>query len=393
MKKILFIVLATLMVLPAMGRRYPFVRVEKNEVQFPAGDSPDFRRFLRKTDSLVLYGTGSVRVLHVGGSHVQGGTWSGRLRNHFLALRYGMDGGRGLVFPFAAAGTNTPATYNTSSTAGWEYTRCLSPDWDLGLVGVGIRGNDTTARATIDLLPREVHVMQQRFAFNRVALLGYGDREPVLLLSKKDTLWGWQDGPLWRFNMPCYTDWVQIGLSAQSSGSYTLEGVYLDKSTGGFTYSEAGVNGASTTSWLKCDHWERDVKLVMPDLVIFSIGINDIQGTDFNSDRFKSNYKELIKMVRKANPHCAILFTGINDSVLRRGRVNPHTEEVERIFAELAREYKAAFWDMYSIMGGYGSMAVWKEAGLSQGDQVHFTADGYRLLGDLMFDAIMNCSR
>ena len=48
---------------------------------------------------------------------------------------------------------------------------------------------------------------------------------------------------------------------------------------------------------------------------------------------------------------------------------------------------------MYGIMGGYGSMAVWKEAGLSQGDQVHFTADGYRLLGDLMFDAIMNCSR
>ena len=48
---------------------------------------------------------------------------------------------------------------------------------------------------------------------------------------------------------------------------------------------------------------------------------------------------------------------------------------------------------MYDIMGGYGSMSVWKEAGLSQGDQVHFTADGYRLIGDLMFDAIMNCKR
>lgn len=393
MKQFLACILLILSVLPSSARRYPFVRIERNQVQFPSGDSPDFRRFLRKTDSLVLYGTGSVRVLHVGGSHVQGGTWSGRLRNHFLALRYGMDGGRGLVFPFAAAGTNTPATYNTSATGEWESSRCLKPEREMGLVGAAVTAGDTSARAVIDLLPREVHVMQQRFTFNRVTLIGYGDREPVLLLSKKDTLWGWQDGPLWKFNMPCYTDWAQIGLSASSSGSYTLEGVYLDKTSGGFTYSEAGINGASTNSWLKCDHWERDLRLVMPDLVIFSIGINDIQGTDFDEDRFKANYRQLIRQVKRANPRCAILFTGINDSVLRGKHVNPHTEAVERIFSELAREYKGAFWDMYDIMGGYGSMSVWKEAGLSQGDQVHFTADGYRLIGDLMFDAIMNCKR
>ena len=392
MKKFLASILLILTVLPLHARRYPFVRVERNQVQFPSGDSPDFRRFLRKTDSLVLYGTGSVRVLHVGGSHVQGGTWSGRLRNHFLALRYGMDGGRGLVFPFAAAGTNTPATYNTSSTGGWESARCLKPDRELGLTGVAVTGSDTSARAVIDLLPRELHVMQQRFTFNRVTLIGYGDREPVLLLSKKDTLWGLQEGPLWKFNMPCYTDWVQVGLSATSAGAFTLEGVYLDKTSGGFTYSEAGINGASTNSWLKCGDWERDLALVRPDLVIFSIGINDIQGSDFSAERFKSNYRDLIRMVKQVNPRCAILFTGINDSMVRH-HVNPYTEDVERAFSELAKEYRAAFWDMYDIMGGYGSMAVWKEAGLSQTDQVHFTADGYRLIGDLMFDAIMNCSR
>ena len=118
MKKFLACILLIIMVLPLRARRYPFVRVERNQVQFPAGDSPDFRRFLRKTDSLVLVGTGSVRVLHVGGSHVHGGTWSGRLRNHFLALRYGMDGGRGLVSSAVYLGQITVKTKSDSTTIG-----------------------------------------------------------------------------------------------------------------------------------------------------------------------------------------------------------------------------------------------------------------------------------
>ena len=122
--------------------------------------------------------------------------------------------------------------------------------------------------------------------------------------------------------------------------------------------------------------------------MVFSIGINDIQGTEFNAERFKSNYRELICMVRRVNPNCAILFTGINDSSNRYG-VNQHTEEVEKAFAELAGEFRCAFWDMYDVMGGYGSMSVWYAAGLAQGDEVHFTPDGYRLVGDLLFDAIM----
>ena len=392
MKKLLAILLLTMTMLPLQGRRYPFVRVERNVVQYPAGDSPEFRTFLRKLDTLVVMGKGSVRVLHVGGSHVQGGTWSSRLRNNVLALRYGMDGGRGLVFPFSTTGTNTPAGYTTTSAGNWESTRCLKPDRTIGIAGVAATAMDTSARAAIDLLPREMHIMQQRYTFNRVSLMGYGNAEPVLLLSKKDTLWGIRDGSLWKFSMPCYMDWLQIGLSATSSGTYTVEGVYLDKTVGGFTYSEAGVNGASTTSWLRCDHWEDNLRVVMPDLVIFSIGINDIQGTDFNVDRFKNNYRELIRKARRVNPRCAIFFSGINDSSNRYG-VNEHTAAVEDAFRDLAREYKGAFWDMYDVMGGYGSMSVWMEAGLAKSDEVHFTADGYRLIGDLMFDAIMTSRR
>ena len=175
-------------------------------------------------------------------------------------------------------------------------------------------------------------------------------------------------------------------------GRYTVKGLYLDRPGSGFTLSEAGVNGASTSSWLKCDDWEQDLRRVMPDLVIFSIGINDIQGRDFDAAAFRRNYGRLVKRVRKVNPRCAILFTCNNDS-WRRGAPNPHTDEVEKAFLALTKQYKAAFWDLYEVMGGRGSMATWQEAGLAQPDKIHFTPDGYRVLGDLLFNAIMDCDR
>ena len=387
MKKRLLLCLITLLVLVPAGARvphYPFVRGDLNTLEMPAGASPTYNRFLRKLDTLIATGGVDVRVLHVGGSHVQGGTWSDRLRRNFLSLRYGADGGRGLVFPFSAAGTNTPVSYSSSYAGNWEGVNCLKPhDVTLGLTGMAVTARDTSARVVIDLLPREAHLLQQRYTFNRVDVLGEGTLEPVLLLNKKDTLRGIKG----HFVLPYYTDWVQLGF--EGKGYYTLRGLYLDKPGQGFSLMEAGVNGASTTAWLRCELWEQDLRRVMPDLVIFSIGINDIQGADFDVHRFKEHYRELIKAVRRVNPYCAILFSGINDSWRRRD-VNSHTEAAEKAFRELAKECAGVFWDWYKVMGGYGSMARWQEAGLAQADKVHFTPAGYKLVADLLFDAIID---
>ena len=391
MKRLIFTLLLLMAVLSLEGRRmprYPFIPADRNTLQFPGGESEEFGLFLRKLDTLLDTGRGDVRILHVGGSHVQAGTWTDRLRARFLALRYGMDGGRGLVFPFSAAGTNTPISYSSSYTGNWEKTNCLKPDCVLGLTGMAITANDTSARVAVDLLPRELHMHQPRYTFNRVDVLGSGTLEPVLLLQGRDTLRGVTGQGMTHFDLPYFTDWIQVAF-AGGPGRYTLRGLYLDKPNTGFTMVEAGVNGAATGSWLKCDEWEEDLRRVRPDLVIFSIGINDIQG-DFDPVHFKANYRQLIRKVRRVNPHCAILFTGINDNWRKRS-VNPHTPACEEAFEALAREYKAVYWDWFGIMGGMGSMAAWQQAGLAQSDKIHFTTEGYKLLGDMLFDALMDC--
>ena len=94
MKRLILCVLFLGILLPAGARRYPFMRPDKNRIQYPAGSSPDYQLFLRKLDSLLVTGSTDVKVLHMGGSHVQGGTLTDRLRKHFLSLRYGIDGGK-----------------------------------------------------------------------------------------------------------------------------------------------------------------------------------------------------------------------------------------------------------------------------------------------------------
>lgn len=85
--RVLIFLVLLLTAVPLAARRlprYPFIQSEKNVLQ---GESAQFGRFCSKLDTLLLTGRGNVRVLHVGGSHVQGGTLSDRLRRHFLSLR------------------------------------------------------------------------------------------------------------------------------------------------------------------------------------------------------------------------------------------------------------------------------------------------------------------
>lgn len=390
MRRALVVIGLLLSLVPAGARRVPrqpFIRADLNYLQMPAGKSPDYDLFLRKLDSLLVTGGTDVHILQIGGSHVQGGTLSDRLRRQFLSLRYGIDGGRGLVFPYAAAMTNTPVSYSSSYSGKWESATCLKPgNESLGISGMAVTAQDTSARVVIDLVPKEVQLLQQHYSFKTVDILGEGSLEPVLLQGK-DTLRGVKGTHIVHFDLPYYMDWVQVGFLGE--GKFTVRGLYLDRPSGGISFSEAGVNGASTTSWLRCEKMEEDLRRLMPDLVIFSIGINDIQGPDFDASRFMRRYRDLMKEIRKVNPRCAFLFTGINDSVLRKHGVNPHTEAVQKACRELAKECQGVFWDWYTVMGGKGSMAQWETAGLAQSDRIHFTPNGYRLVADLLFEAIL----
>ena len=378
-----------------------FARFEHNRITYP-GDSLAMERFFQKMDSVVLLGKGNISIMHIGGSHVQAGVFTQQFRDDLLSISPDLIGGQYFIFPFSAGGTNNPSHFMVKSTGEWNYCRnAVSRENDkrMGLAGAAISTSDSTARVSIVTREKHPSDLTPVFDFNKITIIGFSETENVIPVVSYDgtNIHGqhdeWQS--TYSFDLPSFTDSICI-LFDSVPGEFTLTGVLLESDMPGISVHGVGVNGASVPSYLRCDDFERDLDLIRPDLIIFSIGINDAVGSNFNKQVFKNNYDELIQVIKRVNPDCALLFVTNNDSFKciktkrkKRYEVNRNGLIVEEAFMEMGQEYNAAVWNQFDIMGGLKSMQDWEKAGLAKKDKIHFTNEGYRLLGDLLYNALI----
>ena len=371
---------------------YSFTHFEHNHLQFP-GDNKAMEHFYDKLDSLFFTGQGHINILHIGDSHIQAGVLTQQVRDNLLNLYPGITAGRGLVFPFMK--TNTPASFCVNRTGEWVWNRnAVAFDTRLGLAGASVTTSDPEANFSIVIREKAPRDITPVFDFNYVKILGYGDMDPVVHFNN-ETLVGIHDEEegSYTFVLPDYTDSLYVDFN-HAEGTFTVTGIYLDNGMPGITYHGIGVNGARVESYLKCLDLERDLRLVNPDLVIFGIGTNDAAADTFTPEKFISDYDDLIEIIHRVNPDCALLFITNNDCYKKVSKkkyaVNPNCELTEQAFFELAWKHNGAVWDFFDIMGGLGSMQKWQEEGVAQNDKVHFTNSGYALIGDLLFNALMD---
>ena len=380
-----------------------FAHLDRNRLIYP-GDSLAMERFFSKLDSVLFLGEGNLNIMHIGGSHVQAGVFTQQFRNDLLDLAPDLMGGQYFVFPFAAGGTNNPSHYCVSYNGSWDYSRnAVRRDTDkrMGLAGAAITTTDANASVSIVSRERRASELNPVFQFNKVTLLGFSETGNVtpIVRYKGETLNGEHNDTLstYTFTLPDYTDTLNICFDSVP-GEFTLTGVLLENGMPGISVHGIGVNGASVPSYLRCVDFERDLALVHPDLIIFGIGINDAADKDFDVEQFKKNYDALIRIIKRVNPDCALLFVTNNDSYKRvkirrkkyRYDVNPNGYIVEQAFLELGKKHNAAVWDQFDVMGGLHSMQDWEKAGLAQADKIHFTFSGYKLIGDLLYNALID---
>ncbi len=377
--------------------RYSCVSYDRDTLEFPTGRQV-FKRLYKILNTMLYEGGAQLSVLHIGGSHVQAGHFSNRLRCNLNSMSPAARGNRGCLFPFGALHTNAPSGYTVSYTGLWNGARCVerAPVLTLGITGAAVQTTDTLASLTLDLAT----VDSLDWSFNRLRVLGTGTSECVspLLVWNGDTLPPAEHfkNDSYLFKLPADTTSCHIIFQGLEQGSFELRGLIPEREhAGGITYHEAGINGAAVPSWLKCDRFEQELKYVHPDLVIFGIGINDanVPAHQFDPGTFKQNYRRLMDRIRAVSPDCAFLFVTNNDCFLRvkkyRRTYNPNTMKVEKAFRELAAECGGAVWNQFRIMGGFRSSASWQYAGLMRADRIHFTREGYELLGDLLYNALI----
>lgn len=378
-----------------------FAHFERNSLLYP-GQQNAMERFYQKLDSVVDLGEGTVNIMHIGGSHVQAGVFTQQFRDDLLSISPNAQCTQSFVFPFAVGKTNNPSHFMVRSTGEWSYCRNAvqkETDKRMGLAGAAITTCDDDASVVIITRSKRPTELTPVFEFDKVTVIGFSETEDVVpVISYNDSiLHGEYDEwkSTYTFQLPECTDSICICFDSVP-GEFTLTGILLENDLQGVNVHGIGVNGASVPSYLRCDDFERDLELIKPDLVIFGIGINDASEPDFTKEGFKENYEELIQIIRNVNPDCALLFVTNNDSFKRKRvkrktvyEVNTNGKVVEQAFIELAKKYDAAVWDQFDVMGGLHSMRDWEKAGLAKKDKVHFTNEGYQLLGDLLYNALI----
>ncbi|MCL1938033.1 MAG: GDSL-type esterase/lipase family protein [Candidatus Azobacteroides sp.] len=379
---------------------YHFLNYKYEGIQVPGKDSTRLNRFFQKIDTLLYSGKNRINILHIGGSHVQADLFSHKVRQDLDALNAENQTPRGFIFPFSVAKTNNPANYTVTYTGNWSAARNVQKERSvpLGMGGIAVYTQDPNAQIHISLNPDRI----LRWKFTQLRLLGsVMDKSkevlPVLYYNN-DTIEGKKDAfsNTYLFELPKPDYEFSVGFIQEDSIPHTfvVNGFIPENGNPGIVYHAIGVNGASVLSYLNSENFEEELHLLNPDLIIFAIGINDANSSDFTGESFCKNYNALIEKIERVSPDCAYIFITNNDSFRKISKkkytVNANGLIARESFYRLAKEHQGGVWDLFSLMGGSGSMRTWQNAGLAQNDKVHFTRTGYLLIGDLFYNALID---
>lgn len=399
-KKLVLFFGALVLLLPfSKGQDYPydiefreFVRYDKNHIEF-FGDSSSFDSLFQKLDDLIFAGKGQINIIHIGGSHIQGGALPGHFAERLQTMAPGLKGSRGFVFPYNLSRTNTPRNYVVRHSGSWSTCRSVQRRRECTLGLLGISATTQSENATLKIYLEENAYLP--YDFNRVKIfhdmaasnfdMKIANCKQVERKVVNDTL-GYT-----LFDLKTHKDVLNLELEKTDTlqDHFTLYGISLENDEPGITYHGIGVNGASIPSYLRCDLLEEHTQGLSPDWFILTLGTNDAYTRKFNPDYFQTNYDSLLTRLKAAAPNAAFLLTVPNDSYLYRRYVNRNTAKVGEVIRKIAKKHNCAVWDFYNIMGGLNSVNLWYKDGLTARDRIHFHRNGYFLQADLLFNAFL----
>jgi len=332
---------------------------------------------------------GPLHILHYGDSHTAADELTGDLRTHFQE-RFG-DGGSGYSLIGRPYAGYRRFDVRSGSTRGWHTEGLVGKAPGDGIYGLG--GISMSTR-----MPREsVYLMAECSEFELFYLQQpgggaveiYDNGNPVERISTDGT------------PAPGYFHYEGV------SGSHKFEVETLDRApvrlfgwvaenSRGVTYEELGINGAQASIALNWDQetLKSNIERRNPALIVLAYGTNEAGRKDQTVESYRDMFIGLIGRFRKAAPTATILLMGPPDRYIRtRSKGWIPMDNIDLIVEgqrEAAAATGCAFWDLRAKMGGKGAMKQWVQAGMAQGDYVHFTAAGYRMIGDSMFRDLMS---
>lgn len=175
-----------------------------------------------------------------------------------------------------------------------------------------------------------------------------------------------------------------------ASGRTRIYGLSLEnRSQPGLLYHAIGVNGVTYYHYNTAPEFWEQLPFLEPDLIIVSLGTNESALSSFNSSGFAEQVQGFATNLKAVTDSAAVILTAPGNALRARRYNNPNIERAGAVIAQTAISEGFAFWDLYEIMGGDGSIREWRSTQLAGRDYLHFTKSGYALQGELLYKALM----
>lgn len=342
-----------------------FINTASNRIDL---NQADWTPLKHKLQNRLNGDTSTIRVLHIGDSHIQAEFVTNELRR-LLQEHYG-NAGRGLLMPLRLAGTNQSHDYSVTSTQPVDFTqtRLLKLPWPVkpGVTGIAAQPAAKTSLTWRTTIP------------------GHNIKNAVLLSDKGVT------------TVPTgNSDSIITDIEA----GQTVYGLLTDNGQPGILYSAIGNNGACFNDYLLIDRFAEKTQMFNPDLIILSMGTNE--AFSYMTDKeIERSVKDLVRLLHHYNPDAEFLILTPMECQKNRNHgfrplsefydINLRNAEVARIIKDTATQINIPVWDFYAVAGGDGTSGKWLDAGLMNKDRIHLLKPGYELQARLLYDALMD---
>ena len=339
------------------------------------------------------------RVAHYGDSSIAGDGITVTLRRR-LQQRFG-DAGHGFVLIARGTMPYRHQDIRHSAEGAWNLSQLVRAgrrDHLYGYGGVLYRAvGGTSARfGTDDRGPVGGAVSRFELWYQahprggRVDLRVDGGEREVVSTRAEQQADGWHtvrvpDGP------------HRLELRTIGGGESRLYGMVLEREGPGVVYDSLGMVGARARRMLGIDeaHFRSQHQHRQTNLFVIHFGGNDADDVRRTPAQFEEDFRRVIRLTRAARPEASCLLMAPLDQARRSDRGGITTmEQVPVIVAAQRRAAAAehcAFFDTFEAMGGDGAMRRWwrTQPRLAFGDFRHATPAGYRVIGNMLYRALL----
>lgn len=366
---------------------YPFLNLGANHIDLNGADWSGLQRTVLNSQ----LGEGITSVVYLGDSHVQA-DFNGSVVRQRLSDHLG-SAGRGLVIPFRAAGTNEPFDYTFVFPGPYRSSKLMKHPWETAMpfTGVGIEPLNTEFEVSISC----------KTSFDRITFFydGTGTLSIVKAIGDgEERIYGAATTAEGVYEIAFRELLDEVKLTFERRGSVTLAGAILSSDITGAYVHSIGNNGATFAAYGSVPSFGKEFAVMEPDLVIIALGTNESFGT-IDANEVLSNIDELVRTIQAHSPEARILLVTPTECKKRmatrrkgtRRRTvtlvdNPKVSTMRNLILNYAKEQGVAVYDVFSVVGSADNL---RKAELLSKDGVHFTATGYRLLGNLLADAVI----